>query len=602
MINKKGRVLTINIFILFGLFQVFIWNEHVTIINCMMVFVIFACLYLLYKKVQPMYSLQKWNAVVAIIISIINTLGNTEYYKNTISYWTRGWNLEHTLLFISTIGVAVIFYRISICIFAFWDRKHIWQIKRSLKFESIWNAYIREHVFIVSFFCIILGWLPWLILYYPGSINWDMHGQLAEFFHLSKLSNHHPVFSTLIIGTFALIGEKIGSYNIGIYLYILFQSIMCAGAYAYIIKYLNLLGCDKKICFLVMLWFAFFPLWGGMAQFGDKDILFCAVFCIYSIQTYKFILNKKEHDSDSFKNAFMYIFTGIISCLMRNNVIYMVILTIPFIVIGVETKKIRALFRNIFIITTVVWIVCVVYPVFDIMPASKSEALSLIFQQTARVVKEHGDELSKEQKETINNVLDYESIGLAYDPVLSDPVKRTYKLGQKDDKGLLKKYLKTWESLALEYPMTYIDAIVGNSFAYYSFTPPIDTEQPAPSERFFNNIIGRNAYMEKFEFSYAFNEKLRNGLWEYSEYIRSNYITGFFYQCACYTWFYVIVVLYLIKCKKIKKIGCIMLPLLTIAVCCVSPANDCFRYYITASAFSPMLLGLGLAVEKCDML
>ena len=85
---------------------------------------------------------------------------------------------------------------------------------------------------------------------------------------------------------------------------------------------------------------------------------------------------------------------------MRNNVIYMVILTIPFIVIGVETKKIRALFRNIFIITTVVWIVCVVYPVFDIMPASKSEALSLIFQQTARVVKEHGDELSKEQKET----------------------------------------------------------------------------------------------------------------------------------------------------------------------------------------------------------
>ena len=108
-----------------------------------MVFVIFACLYLLYKKVQPMYSLQKWNAVVAIIISIINTLGNTEYYKNTISYWTRGWNLEHTLLFISTIGVAVIFYRISICIFAFWDRKHICQIKMSLKFEIIWNEYIR---------------------------------------------------------------------------------------------------------------------------------------------------------------------------------------------------------------------------------------------------------------------------------------------------------------------------------------------------------------------------------------------------------------------------------------------------------------------------
>ena len=168
----------------------------------------------------------------------------------------------------------------------------------------------------------------------------------------------------------------------------------------------------------------------------------------------------------------------------------------------------------------------------------------------------------------------------------------------KNDNNLIKEYIKTWAELFVEYPITYIDATIGNSFEYYSFTPPINDEHPAPSERFFNNIVGRTAYMEKFNFHYVFGEKLRTRLFDYSEYMRKNYFAGFFYQCAFYSWFYVIAILYLIKEKRIDKIGCIILPVLTIGVCCISPVNDCFRYFVTVSAFSPMLLGLGVAVKN----
>ena len=37
--------------------------------------------------------------------------------------------------------------------------------------------------------------------------------------------------------------------------------------------------------------------------------------------------------------------------------------------------------------------------------------LSIPFQQTARYVKEHGKEVTKEEKMTINKVLNYDTIG-----------------------------------------------------------------------------------------------------------------------------------------------------------------------------------------------
>lgn len=595
-IEKKFWSVTIKVLMLFAFFQTFIWSKHMTFINVMIAIALFGSLLQLYKMVCKVYLLQKWNIFAAVVFALINTLGKTEYYKGSLQYWCKGWDLEHIFLIVSAIGMMIVFYYVSISVFALLDEKIVLYTNLSSSFTYVWNTFIKKHVFWMSFFLIMIGWLPWLIVYYQGSINWDMHGQLAEFFHLSSLANHHPVFSTLIVGTFCLLGEKIGSYNVGIYLYILFQSFICASVYAYMVYYLNKLGCNKWICTITTLWFAFLPLWGGCAQFGDKDILFCAIFCIFLVQTYAFIWELKAEKN--FREIFIYVFTGTVSCLMRNNVIYMVIVSIPFVILGVRKQKIRVFASNMLIICLVLWLVQVVYPVMGVVPASKAEAFSILFQQTARTVKEHKEELSDEQKEHIDNVLDFENIGLVYNPVLSDPVKKTYKLKNKKDNNLIKEYIKTWAELFVEYPITYIDATFGNSFAYYSFTPPIDDEHPAPSERFFNKIVGRAAYMEKFNFHYIFDEKLRTGLFDYSEYMRKNYFVGFFYQCAFYSWFYAIAILYLIKKKRIDKIGCVILPILTIGICCISPVNDCFRYFVTVSAFSPMLLGLGAAVKN----
>ena len=48
---------------------------------------------------------------------------------------------------------------------------------------------------------------------------------------------------------------------------------------------------------------------------------------------------------------------------------------------------------------------------------------SLPFQQTARYVKNTGDEISEEEREIIAKVLDYDSLAEIYEPMTADPVK-----------------------------------------------------------------------------------------------------------------------------------------------------------------------------------
>ena len=86
------------------------------------------------------------------------------------------------------------------------------------------------------------------------------------------------------------------------------------------------------------------------------------------------------------------------------------------------------------------------FKVAKIASVGKQEALSVCFQQTARYIKYHGDEVTESEKEAIDKVLKYEVIGELYDPNLSDSVKKTFKTESTSED--LKNYFKCgfrWE-------------------------------------------------------------------------------------------------------------------------------------------------------------
>ena len=111
---------------------------------------------------------------------------------------------------------------------------------------------------------ILLCWLPYMILFYPGCANPDVQDQLGQFFHNETMcwtrkyvnlvnpqhsywNNHHPVFHTLVLGIFAQFGKQIGHISVGIFLLTLIQMILMAGIFAYILLYLKKMNFNNVV-------------------------------------------------------------------------------------------------------------------------------------------------------------------------------------------------------------------------------------------------------------------------------------------------------------------------------------------------------------------
>lgn len=103
----------------------------------------------------------------------------------------------------------------------------------------------------------------------------------------------------------------------------------------------------------------------------------------------------------------------------------------------------------------------------NVNPGSSREALSLPMQQTARYVKEFGDEITEDEKAVISTVLDYENLAEKYDPRISDPVKRTFKSMATPEE--LKDYLLVWMKQFAKHPLVYFEATLNQN--YYLLYP-----------------------------------------------------------------------------------------------------------------------------------
>ena len=132
----------------------------------------------------------------------------------------------------------------------------------------------------------------------------------------------------------------------------------------------------------------------------------------------------------------------------------------------------RKYFRKV-LISMLVPILCfqfiyvgMIFPICKLGVVGEQEKLSVCFQQTARYIKYYKDEVTKEEKNAINKVLDYEKIGNKYNPELADPVKETYKTSATSTD--LNNYFSVWLKMGLKHPVEYIEAFIANTYAYYA--------------------------------------------------------------------------------------------------------------------------------------
>ena len=342
--------------------------------------------------------------------------------------------------------------------------------------------------FIIVALLFFIAWLPYFLNYYPGITSYDTHYQLMQGYGVIEYNNHHPALHTFIITTITKIGHAItGNYNFGIALCAIIQMIFCALTLSFVIYYMGKKNVKTIIKLLTFVFFAFVPFIPQLSIAIWKDVPFAMFMVLLLIGIIEMITNKEQFfNKKAYNLIYIVVILGVI--FFRNNGIYIIILTLPFILFWNRKywKKVLLIF-----LLPIIFYYIITGPVFNKLNISKSsprEMLSIPIQQMARIVKYKSDELSQEEKDLIGQYIKIDEASEMYDPTISDPIKNGFNDGtyMQDKLNLIKLYIK----LAIKFPGETLEAFVGNTYGYYYpevVTYSIATgtyESPFEKERF----------------------------------------------------------------------------------------------------------------------
>ncbi|MBE6679116.1 MAG: hypothetical protein E7598_01190 [Ruminococcaceae bacterium] len=326
-----------------------------------------------------------------------------------------------------------------------------------------------------AFLFLVICWLPYFIIKMPVVISNDGMTQINQFLK-NEITTHHPYFVTLIYGSFAKLGVLCGNMYIGLTVYIILQYAFMAGSFAYCISKADDMHNNHLFSFIVLLLFAFSPAVASYSTTIVKDALYSTLVVLYIFQIITVLYNTKNNLKIN-KNIVALSILAIFVILTRNNGIYVVGASLAFLLVWLlfrkgETFKSKTAFAALLVLPIAVYMGFnfLQYDVIGLTKGSVAEVLSIPFQQTARYVKEHPEDVTEEEAEIINKVLDYERLAELYNPIVSDPVKATYK----KDESALGDYFKVWFEQLKKHPQTYFEATIhSNYFAFYPDEPNI---------------------------------------------------------------------------------------------------------------------------------
>ena len=454
-----------------------------SIIVAMTILFFFAFLY--FFEIHPLIKI-KGDTALSLFFSIMYAGGRGFAYNDSLSsLMIPRFNILKTIILVIGYGA---FYLLLI--------RLLYTIMHTSKDISpkwpILHIY-NKHPFFFVYIIILIMWSIHLIMRYPGAMSYDNWRQLAYYMGYDTYTTAQPIFHTWLFGTFIRFGLFIGSSNIGLFLFILFQSLLMAAVLAYTLLIMTSWHTPRWLRLLTLCIYCIAPYFAGYAAFPIKDYLFVVGLLLWTIEIISLLqkenkswfLNKSEtvlKDTSSTGNTpdllhvFFWIIGAAFMILCRKNGIYIYILTSLFILI-LFLRHIRKSPREVLMSIIVLAIPVVLTSSIDtaitnhynVIQDSPKEMFSLPFQQTARFVRDYGDEISDDDKEIISKVLDYDNLPELYSEMTADPVKTTYHAQNNRE---LYDYFSVWLKEFLQHPLCYIEATWNQN--YYIFMPDMD--------------------------------------------------------------------------------------------------------------------------------
>ncbi|MBR2925193.1 MAG: hypothetical protein IKC28_09210 [Clostridia bacterium] len=473
----------------------------------------------------------------------------------------------------------------------------------------------RRHEGLALWLLFCLCWLPYVLVFYPGTVCWDLGEAAQMFFGLRPMNAWHGVLATWLFGSCIWFGRLFGNDNLGILLYVLMQLFLLAYMAAQMLTFLRRRGLNRRFRLLVLAFFALTPVWGAYVQFVGKDTLYVAALGLFLVRCAEVLLAREAATVRPITFWFcMEIFLcGLLSSTIRPNGLIVVLpMAVLMLLSGFtgDASVWRIFRRNTAICALSAAVAAIMFsyvlvPGLGIGDDTGSSLYSPMFQQSARTLRDHSDSVTAEEYAAIDHVLNGANLPDLYEPWISDPVKYTFRyFGQPAEiqQEALIPYRQAWLSMFKKYPLTYTEAFFAGNVSYYCFTPKMGTgtyNNQAGSRLIFENYINQMGDDPRLVHVYQpVPESIRSLTALYARGWRHIPVLGLLFSCATYTWVLIGAALSLVRQKR-RLVLCLFVPaLLSLIVCCVSPVNDYFRYFLPIVAMTPLLLGVAVKPQK----
>lgn len=570
------------------------------------IFLFFAFLFVysyIRKKCEQDDGSKKTRGFLALLFSFFMVFGKSFEL-------TDSWRLIFTVpngqvikALVMFAGYTALFYHLTALAFRLLDRgaealangneRESWTAGR---YPGVIRWYLRslqDRPFLTLFLTLLIASVPNLVMSYPARFMGDTRPQIVQAYrvlqdtgfgyltpdHLLKenvfINQHHPVVHTVLIHACLVVGDAVGgSLNAGIFLYILLQAVVLMASFAYAgTVAVRKTGISAGGMLAVVGYALIHPHIANYMFLVTKDTIYSAFLLLYVICLYRILAGEKGRRLAVLTGLGM---AGMI--LFRNEGRYVLILfALLAVLIRKETRK-QFLCMLLLVVLFSAAVFRVLFPALGFTPGSRREMLSIPFQQTARYVRDHGNEVTEEEREAIDRVLDYQAIAEKYKPDISDDVKATFREQATGED--LADYFRAWAGMLLKHPGTYIQATMNNYYQYfYPGEKRINYYSNTSATKRVNTTNKKMALIGK-RFSLP-DSTARLRKWYDKAMNGMKKIPGFdiLFTAAFYSWT-VILFLFWAARRKNRK-GCVLfcLPAVIYGVCLLSPCNGYYNRY-----------------------
>ncbi|MGN0982956.1 MAG: DUF6020 family protein [Candidatus Limivicinus sp.] len=409
-------------------------------------------------KTQARIYAYDW--VFAALFSLVLLLGHSFWVCNSYTLLTANRSCKLLALF-SLAGLTGL--TVNLLRWAKYGFRRL--LCSQLRLPKLWD----RHPFLFPFAVIFLLWLPYALLKYPGGMDFDSYYQLLEPLGLFPLTNHWPVASSYFFAGCYLLGKTLfGSSNAGLFTLVVLQSLFCAACMARSLKAMHTLRLNNGLLVLSLAAYSLATIFSRYTTSVGKDSLFaCALLLCLSLIAELLFGALPASPARLIGLAAACLLMGV----LRSNGPHLLLALLLVLVLAALLLRRRAgrppAGRVAAAVGTALCL-CLCYlnlllPALGIPGTSAGEALSLPLMQTARYVKYCPEDVTEEERQIIDQVVDYDRLPLMYLEHLSDYVKGLYR----GDGESLARYFKVWFRQGLRHPEVYFSATFNNVYGYF---------------------------------------------------------------------------------------------------------------------------------------